>query len=138
MLSFYLSTLLAAIICGYTFWKGGVPEKWGAAILALGWGLTPFFNVRHGIPFVIIGIDTACLIGFVSISLVSRKLWSLLAAALQLDDVVAHYSTALMPRLDTYGYVTAVYIFGGYALLAVLLFSLWEKRRDDRYLAPKS
>jgi hypothetical protein len=80
-------------------------------------------------------VDTLCLVGFFWISIRSRKIWALFAAALQLDDVVIHYSAALVPRLNSYGYVTALYIFGGYGLLAVLVFSLWEKRQDERYLA---
>lgn len=124
--------LIAFAMCGIAFMKGGAPEKWGAVTFVLAWLLTPLVDNKEGARFGILIVDSLALISFVWISLKWRQLWSLLAAAFQLDDVLCHLAMALVPSIGGYGYVTGLLIWGGYGLMAVMAFAIWEIKLDAR------
>lgn len=132
-----ISACLALGVSGLAAWKGGAPERWGAVVLLFGWFVSPLVNTDHGAKYGVLAVDCLCLVGFFVISLKSRSLWSLLATSCQLDDVFCHIGKSLVPHMGGYGYVTGMYIWGGYGLLFSLLLSVWERHIDQRYV-PKS
>jgi len=128
--------LIAFALCVVAFIKGGAPEKWGAVTFVLAWALTPLVDAQNGARYGILIVDSLALVSFVWISIRWRQLWSLLAAAFQLDDVLCHAAMALVPEVGDYGYVTGLMIWGGYGLMAAMAFAIWEVRRDRRRVQP--
>jgi hypothetical protein len=126
----------AASVSGYIFWKGGVHQKWGAALLLFGWLASQGVDVAYGVKYGVLLVDSLCLIGYLILSVRDRSLWSLMASVFQFDDVACHLGKILAPRLGGYGYVTGILIFGAYGLVLALVFSLWEARQDARYIRP--
>lgn len=132
---------LAAAACGvFAFWRGGPPEKGGAAILLAGWVLSALAvylhvdYVAHGVRYVLMGLDVLGLVGFVALSLWSRRLWTVFMAAFQLNDVMTHVA-AYWPGMDNYTYVTAIGFWGGWGLVFTLAFGVTDHIRREKKAA---
>ncbi len=126
----WLSLLLACLIA---IWRGGLPERWGAAILFSAWvgsliadhitGLTHF-------KAIVFAIDGATLLALGILSGWTRRVWTLFALGFQFIDVMAHAVTLVAPHLGSWAYYTAIQVFGGYGpVLALLGGSLVATRR---------
>ncbi|MGA9659003.1 MAG: hypothetical protein WBQ60_07895 [Asticcacaulis sp.] len=112
---------VAALCCAWAFWKGGRTEKRGAVYIFIAWTLSLLLQSHAktgpGILVNIIDIVTLCLL--VHLSLVSKKIWTIFAAASQLDAIASHLAQVFLP----YGqrvYVSVLAIWGGYGLLICL------------------
>ncbi len=114
---FALATIVCAAACiwdgsegrivGATFWIA-----WVASLVVESYG--------HDRPGVLVPlIDTFVLLVFIGVSLKTRRLWTLLAAASQLDDVASHFGQQLI-HYGGYSYITATGIWGGYFLIGCI------------------
>ncbi|MEI9903976.1 MAG: hypothetical protein WDN06_08335 [Asticcacaulis sp.] len=130
----YGGDLAMAACCTAAFRRGGPVERRGAAILLAGWILTLLVvylrieRAQHGIHYVLFAIDSVVLVAFTWLSLWSRRLWTVVLAAFQLNDVLTHLA-ALSPKMDTFTYITALGIWGGWGLVAVLGWAVWDHDR---------
>jgi len=114
---FALATIVCAAACiwggsegrivGATFWVA-----WVASLVVESYG--------HDRPGVLVPlIDTFVLLVFIGVSVKTRRLWTLLAAASQLDDVASHFGQQLI-HYGGYSYITATGIWGGYFLIGCI------------------
>ena len=113
---------LAAIICCiWAFWRGGPVERWGAAIISIGWILTVIFHLPNGggPGAIVTVIDIVALALFLVLAVWSRRIWVFFAAACQLNAVFSHFIHNIA-NFGIYGYATAVGLWGGWALLICL------------------
>jgi len=112
----------ATIACWITCWLGGTAERVGAAAVWIAWVLSLILFVPGpkgpGVATMI--IDMACLAVFLALSLRTRRLWTLFAAACQLDDIMSHFA-AQLGHFQVYSHIVAAGLWGGEALLFCLL-----------------
>lgn len=135
----YGGDLAAAISIAFAFWRGGLPEKWGAAILAIGWILSEVVDRLHldplrGVHYFLFANDSVALVAFLAVSLWSRRLWTVFMTAFQLNDVATHF-VAMASHMNTYTYITAIGFWGGWALVFVLAWGTWDHVRRQRLAA---
>lgn len=124
--------ILAILVSGWAFWRGGAPERWGAVILLTGWVLSAVLQSHdaRGPGIFVVLIDVACLIAFVGLSLWSRRVWTIVLAAFQLDAVMCHFAVGLSGHIGGWAYVTALGIWGGYGPVFALAGGLiWPAQR---------
>jgi hypothetical protein len=135
----YAGTAAAVVICALAFWRGGPAERYGAAIILTGWFITPLVDAHGGADGLSTGlgvfaVDVITLITLTWLSLWSRKVWTLFAAAFQLDAVASHIA-AFLSHISLFSYVTGLGIWGGYGLILALGVGVWgcerERRRQD-------
>jgi len=124
---------LATLVCAAACWWGGPAERICAATLWLAW-IASYFVQSHagkGPGDQVILIDTICLVVFTLLSLKYKRLWTLLVAASQLDDVMSHMASKLTHYV--YSYVVATGIWGGYfILLCLVVATIGHQRRLKR------
>jgi hypothetical protein len=118
-------------------WKGGAPERTGAAIvittLALEWVgrafVPPDFNSIYPVAVIIDAIATA---SFGALSLYARRAWPIWATALQLLSLTSHFAQGIEPSHPGI-YLT---MKSGPTLMVqvvLLLGTLFHRRRLRRY-----
>ncbi len=128
---------IAVVLCtAAAFRWGGRVERWGAGIYFVGGLLS--FAVAHlrlekveGPHLLIMVIDVAVLLAFARLSLWSRRPWTLVLTAFQFNDVMI-YPAAYLSHMDTFTFLTALGFWGGWALLAVLTWAIWDHARRQR------
>ncbi len=137
----WLGTALAVIFGAWAFWRGGPAERWGAAIILTGWFLTPLVQDHshkgHGIGFWVELVDWGVLIGLVSVSVWTRRIWTIFAAAFSLNEVAAHY-IGYWVHIGTFTAVTSMGIWGGYGVVTALGLGVWSHERRKRSEEPKT
>ena len=124
---------LATVVCAAAGLWGGTAERTIAGTFWGAWVLT-YVVASHGAKGPgdqVILIDTVCLFVFAAVSLKSRRLWTLIATASQLDDVASHIGARLL-HFGLYSYLTATGIWGGYVLIGCIAAGVWNHRRRDR------
>lgn len=89
--------LLLAVAVPFALWKGGAPERTGAAIILLMWFLQA--SAEHFLPSGFRTVDPVSLLtdlvgflGFGFLALQARRIWPLWAAALQILSLSAHFA----------------------------------------------
>ena len=124
---------LATIVCAAALIWGGTAGRVVAATFWIAWVLSLLVAShdphRPGIQVDL--IDVVVLVVFVVVSFRTRRLWTMFAAACQLDDVVSHFGG----RLLHYGIsstITATGIWGGYALIACIAAGIVTHQRELR------
>ena len=131
----WTGTVLLVASCLWALWRGGAPERWGAAILFIAFGLTMLVQTQHlyrvGAVLDYILVDVAGLIAFVILSLWSRRIWTIFISAFQLNAVVSHFVGRLSSHVDMYTLITALGLWGGYGITFALMAGMWtvERRR---------
>ncbi|WP_303830788.1 hypothetical protein [Asticcacaulis taihuensis] len=134
----WLSTILLVGSCLWAFWRGEAAERWGGGILLIGFGLTVIAQICQPKGVYdgagIVAVDVAGLLAFVILSLWSRRIWTLFIAAFQLNAVISHFAVHLSSHVDMYTQITAVGLWGGYAITFALMAGMWqvERRRLGR------
>ncbi len=132
----WLSTILLVGGCIWALWRGEAAERWGAGILLAAFGLTIVAQILQpkdiydGVG--IITVDVAGLIAYVLLSLWSRRIWTLFMAAFQLNTVISHFAVYLSSHVDMYTQITAVGLWGGYAVSLALIAGMWSVERSRR------
>jgi hypothetical protein len=127
----WFGTTLAVLCCTWAFWRGGSVERYGAAIVLSGWLLSLWLQKRgdDGPGVAVIIIDITMLIAFAILSGSSRRLWTMLITACQIDAVVAHFAMIHLD-VDGWSYFTVVGIWGGYGLLVSLALGVLSVEFD--------
>ena len=99
---FYLALLVAC--CAYALWYGGAPERWGAAIIAVGSVLTtaltsaPVLRFRS-VELGVLGVDVVALLAFLVLALRAERFWPLWVTALQVVGLVGHLAKLASPEV---------------------------------------
>lgn len=118
MLSLSLSKMVAVIFnsllfasCLFALWRGGLPERTGAAMLLTAAILTyvvvdPRSSYRHAEWGVFI-IDAALLIGLVGLSLRANRYWPLWLAAMQMVTTWSHLGAGMLSQTKPLAYAIA-------------------------------
>ena len=125
------SDICAILCCVWAFWRGGIVEKYGAAIIGVSWLLSFILTFPPGAKptMAIIAIDVTVLILFVALANWSRRLWVFFIAACQINAVASHFIGGLWKH-GLYGYVTMLGFWGGWALLICLACGIVGYRRS--------
>lgn len=115
---------LLAALCIYAWWKGGGPERIGAAIFAIGTILTHiaaaappirFHSVEQGILIV----DIVAFLAFLLLALCAHRFWTLWVTALLGVAIVGHLAMLLSPGVLPWAYRVALSAWS-YPILALI------------------
>jgi len=119
----YAGVVLVSLLA---FWRGGWAERSAAATILIAWILTPFAQDQYNPSIAGVAIDTATAIILVGISLKSRRLWTLFAAASMLGAVVCHIMVNAFDEMGYFSYITALGVLSGLYLILALGLGVWE------------
>ena len=117
----------------YALLRGGVPERLGAAIVAIGSAITVaamssragrFGSVEVG-AFI---VDVLCLIAFLALALRANRYWPLWIVALQIIGTAAHAVKLADPALIGRAYAFAL-AFWSYPMLLLIALGTWRHQR---------
>jgi hypothetical protein len=129
----YVALVLGIVVCLYALVRGGPAERAGAVIYLAGWlATTVVQTMSGGVEWGIMAVDTVGLVAFVILCLWTRKIWTVLIAACQLDAVASHIAALMAPQFSYVTYITVIGFWGGYGLLACLAAGTYGYRRDMR------
>jgi nicotinamide riboside transporter PnuC len=130
----FLSALTAC--CSYAFWRGGAPERVGAAIFILATLLTiatatslrpAFKSLEAGI----LAVDVGVFVAFLLLALRSRRFWPLWMTAFQGVQVAGHAAQLASPEMMPWVYSVAQGIWS-YPMMAILAVGTWRHQRRQR------
>ncbi|MFT4076625.1 MAG: hypothetical protein QM647_13970 [Asticcacaulis sp.] len=130
----YTALILGILVSVYALVRGGPAERTGAVMFLVAWLATTLVQGRkfNGIEWGIVAVDSALLVGFVFLALWSRKIWTILIAACQLNAVASHFVPLLAPKFNYVAYLTLVEFWGGYGLLLFLAIGTYSHQRELR------
>ena len=135
----WTGNVLMLIVGIWALWRGGRTERWGAAIMAIGWVVTPLVQTHrfNGIDPGIFTVDLLVFLALTALSLWSRRLWTLFAAAFMLDDVASHFAFGMASHIGGWAYITALGIWGGYGIIFALAAGMRtvERQRSQAALS---
>jgi len=120
----------ATLVCGAAVIWGGWAERTFGITLWIAWVLSLILFVPgpDGPGIATTLIDSTALVVFAVVSFRSRKLWTLVATACQLDDVMSHVGAEAV-HFQLYSHIVAAGIWGGEALLFCLIAGTIGHRR---------
>jgi hypothetical protein len=126
-----ISLILAILICGLAMWRGDRAARWvGAAFLASWVGsLLVYRHDPHNADYGMLAIDIATLVAFVWISMRTRRVWTLVAAAFMAIIVASHLAVIIDLRV-TLGTLWISMAMWSYGVLACIAFGTWAAWRD--------
>jgi len=129
----------ATLICAAACLWGGPPERLCGATLWIAWvlSLVVDFTKHNGIDTLVVMIDCVCLVVFAGLSFKWRRIWTLLVAASQLDDVMSHVA-ARTTHFGLWGYAVVIGLWGGQLILVCLLVATINHRRRLKRQVPAS
>ncbi len=136
----YGGLLMATLVCAGVYGCGGPTERVGAATVWIAWVLSLLLQTHgsHGPGIWVVLIDIVVLAIFGAVSFKTRRLWTLFAAACQLDAVMSHFA-AQLTHFQLYSYVVALGLWGGQGMLACLIAgAVGYRRRLKRTSALKA
>lgn len=134
---------LLAAVCLYSWWKGGAPEKIGAAIFVAGTALTHISAAAPPLRFrsVEIGIllvDIAALAAFLLLALCAHRFWTLWVTGLLGVAIVGHLAMLFSPGVLPWAYRVVLSVWS-YPILALIAIGTWlHQRRMKRFGADRS
>jgi hypothetical protein len=117
---------LAGISCGvWAIWKGGPTEKRAAALIAIGWILSPILTRFDGPgPGAYVQtLDVLIFFAVVALALHSRRLWVFVLCMCILNGLVIYFAIS-HKVLGLYSYMTAIGFWLGYAQIICLAFGI--------------
>ncbi len=120
----YGTAILCVILSIIAFIRGGAPERWGAAVLLISWFVTPLVDNHHGFRTGIFIVDVITLFAFGALSFWSRRLWLVLATAMQLATVATHIAALVAPGILGRPYIIVLGIWGAWGLLLAMLIGI--------------
>lgn len=116
-------------------WRGGRIERVTAVLTFIATFVTPLFQDKvtywPGVGGLV--IDGAFMLYFIVLSLHTRKLWLLAAAACMVNTMMAHIVNLLAPSVNTYSYITGIGFWGGIAIYLAIGGGVWEEQVRRRY-----
>ncbi len=126
MVKLIVFNVLLVACCGYALLRGGAPERIGAAIYAIGTGLTVLAHreaaIRYGsVEIGILIVDLAALIAFLVLALRAQRFWPLWMTAFQLISTAAHLAKWADPGMIrwTYAFLLGIWSYPMLILLAI-------------------
>jgi hypothetical protein len=127
----YLGLLFGCAL--YAFWRGGAPERVGAAILTIGSLLTMAALVsRPGIyrnlELEIFLVDVATFLAFLILAMRADRLWPLCITALQIVGTAGHTVKLVDSQILPYAYAFALR-FWGYPMILLIVLGTWNHQR---------
>lgn len=127
----YWAVLCAS--CGYAAWRGGTPERAGAAIMAIGSVLSVVVTSDMGVRFRgaeigIMIVDAAVLVAFLAVALRSDRFWPLWAAAFQAIAIATHVAAVANPAVFWFAYALAQG-FWAYPMLLAIVIGTWHRNQ---------
>jgi hypothetical protein len=125
-LSPWISLGVAVLICGFAMWKGDRPIRFVAAVYLFGWIATPFLALRDPMQpeWRVMVLDTLAMVLFVGVSLRTRRLWTVFAAACQMMSVASHVVSIIDLRINIATVVVGLALLSYGVLVALLLATL--------------
>jgi hypothetical protein len=122
-----------ALCCGIAGWRGGAPERIGAAIFCGGTILTvvvasPFVGRFNGVETGILSIDIAMFAAFFRLALRSERFWPIWICGLLVTEILSHLMRAIAPELLPPAYGEAIALWS-YPMLGMLLVGTVRHRR---------
>ncbi len=127
----------------YAHLKGGLPERAGATILAIGSTLTMVavssFDRRYvSLEFGVFLVDVATLLAFLMLALRAERYWPLWVAAFQVIGLAGHGVKLMDPDVIRRAYAFAMQ-FWGYPMLLLITLGTWRhQQRLARFGADRS
>ena len=117
----------------YALLKGGLPERIGTTILAVGSTITMAAisnrTIRFGsIELGVVLVDVAGMVAFILLALRADRFWPLWVTALQIIAVGGHAIKAADPGTIPKAYAFAM-AFWSYPMLALLALGTWRHQR---------
>lgn len=129
----WISLGIAVLICGFAFWKGDGPARFVAGVYLASWIATPFLALHDPMQpeWRVMVLDTLVMVLFVGVSLRTRRLWTVLAAACQMMSVASHVVSIIDLRINIATVVVGLALLSYGVLVALLLatFSAIRARR---------
>ena len=124
--------LLYVATCVYALWKGGAPERIGAAILIADfqlshWVIAPFVSRYGAVEWAMMGVDLSACLGLYAMSLFTARYWPMWVTAFQGVVVLSHIAGS-RPDVIPWAYGNSVALWA-YVLLALLALATWRHRR---------
>lgn len=137
MLSVELFYIILFACCLYAVWRGGGPERAGAAIFASASILSTaalsgpsgrFVSVEVGV----LAVDVAMLVALFALAFLAERLWPLWVTGLQLVGAAGHAVKLVEPEVipSAYAFVMA---FWSYPMLFLLVFGTWNHQQRLRH-----
>ena len=136
----YGGLAMATLACAGVYGWGGPTERVGAAAIWLAWVLSLLLQTHgpQGPGIWVVLIDVVVLAIFGVLSFKTRHLWTLFAAACQLDAVMSHFA-AKLTHFQLYSYVVALGLWGGQGMLVCLIAgTIGYRRRLKRQTTPQA
>ena len=135
-----LSFVALFVCCGLALWKGGTPERSGAAMILFSWlGSTVIQAMAKAyiVPIAFLASDAALAAGLLFLAIRFSSLWLGAAMLLQAIGLSLHAAYFAADKTDLNIYVVWLYIAGkNLASLAMLLVILaagvvaWRRRSE--------
>ncbi|KQZ05785.1 hypothetical protein ASD21_19155 [Caulobacter sp. Root1455] len=126
-----ISLILAVLICGLAMWRGDQAARWSGAALLASWvgSLLVYRHDPHNADYGMLAIDVLTLVAFVWISMRTRRIWTLVAAAFMAIIVASHLAVMIDLRV-TLGTLWISMAMWSYGLLGCIAFGTWAACRD--------
>ncbi|EGF92342.1 putative membrane protein [Asticcacaulis biprosthecium C19] len=134
----WVGFVLCLMICGWGLWRGDRPNRLAAAIVLVAWCLSLLLHQwgnYAGPERVVVVIDIIAMGLLIVLSFWSRRLWILIASALQIATVALHFAAGIT-HVNHWTYVTVTGLLGGYGLLLCMAVAFavheWQPRATPK------
>lgn len=129
----FLFVGLLAVVCVYSWWRGGAPERIGAAIFATGSALTHFVLAAaplrfRSVEYEVLAIDGVGFLAFLILALCANRFWTLWVTGLLGVALVGHLAKLFSPGVLPWAYHVVLSIWS-YPILALIAAGTWLHRR---------
>ena len=121
------------VTCAAAAWRGERPERLGAALIAVAWGLTDLAELRNNWlepQYGILVVDIATFVGLAAIAFMFKRAWAICAASFQAVAVLTHLAFVINPAALYRAYYMANFSIGFLLLGAILGGVLLESARS--------
>ncbi len=137
-LLFYTACLIAT--CGYALWRGGRPERTGAAINLAGSAITLLVGlltpaIWQSAMAGLSAIDLLVSLAFLALAIGTTRYWPIWAFGFSIAGVAAHLARAIQPEVPAMAYFRseAVWAYPSLAALAIGTWSAHRRRKTGGY-----
>lgn len=133
----YVFIGLLVATCLYAWWKGGAPERIGAAIFATGCFLTTVLANApplrwRSVEWGVLLVDAVGFAAFFALSLRANRFWTLWVTGLLGVGVIGHLAKLLGAGVLPWAYAVVLSIWS-YPILALIAIGAWQHQRRIRH-----
>ena len=131
---FYYTLLL--LVCAYAIRRGGKPEYYGAAVIAVGSILTSIVGMTQGASWVgpeegILIVDLIFLLALIHLTIVTDRFWPMWFTAFHLVSISIHAAVYVAPDIAPWAYAAGQGSWGYLMLLALAIGTHEHVRPND-------